>query len=80
MRRTKQWWASLTKEERSELHHLAYANSLWLNRNLDTKTECAYCGKSRKYDLGQLCQKCSNRRKQLIKKANKAIEDLNSQS
>ena len=32
MKRTKQWWASLTKEERSELHCLDYANSNWLNR------------------------------------------------
>jgi len=71
MRRTKQWWASLTKEERSELHHLAYANSDWMNRKR-LEPMCGYCGTDQ--DGFGLCPKCDSRRKELINKANEAIQ------
>ena len=76
MRRTKQWWASLTKEERSELHHLDYANSPWLNRDNDTQFECSHCGEFH-ISYRWICFKCQNRRNELVKKAN---ENPNSQS
>jgi|LGOV01.1.fsa_nt_gb hypothetical protein len=72
MKRTKQWWAGLTKEERSELHRLDYANSSWLNRLSKKHRECSHCSGFRGYEWDWLCPKCTNRRNQLIKKANEA--------
>ena len=72
MKRTKQWWASLTKKERSELHHLDYSNSNWLNRENKDLTKCSYCGNYCAYNWRWLCSKCLNRQKRLIQKANEA--------
>lgn len=75
MRRTKQWWTGLTKEERSELHHLERANSNWSQRKFRTRTECSYCKGScgAHDDQNWLCSKCFSRRCCLIQKANEAI-------
>ena len=70
MKRTKQWWTALTKEERSELHMLERANSSWLQRMSRTSTECSYCKGPRENDSSWLCSKCMNRRMELIKKTN----------
>lgn len=71
MRRTKQWWAHLTKEERSELVYLERAQykygSGW---NLpEGYSDCSACG----YPCtGSICAMCSNRLSELVRKADKA--------
>ena len=71
MKRTKQWWAALTKEERSELHRLEYAMSGWIHRHQIEPNRCNFCRESW-YEFG-ICPGCLNKRNQLIKKANKVI-------
>lgn len=73
MRRTKEWWAVLTKKERSELHHLEYAMSNWMNRENKPQMECAYCGGFRGRNFDWICEKCLDRRSEIIKKADEAI-------
>jgi len=71
MKRTKEWWARLTKTERSELVTLQTADSrnggyhsLYIP---DDCTECPHCGMPH---LGAgLCPVCSGRLENLIAKA-----------
>lgn len=73
MKRTKAWWAALTKEERSELHHLEYANSLWQHRGDKGRLKCNYCNEnSHSHNWERLCPKCLKKLNQLIQKANNA--------
>ena len=72
MKRTKEWWAALTKEERSELIWLErknYSGSYGDGGYLpDDCSECCSCGQPQ---LGSgLCPVCSNRLTYLIEKAN----------
>ncbi len=75
MRRTKQWWSRLTKEERSELHWLDYYSSRWNTRGPaglpDGCVECGNC--STPHSGVGLCPTCSRRLDELINKANKAV-------
>ena len=73
MRRTKLWWAALTKKERSELHRLECAMSSWSLREKQKQNKCSYCGGSRGRSWDWICPECQNRRNRLIKKANEAI-------
>jgi len=65
MKRTKEWWNNLTKEERSRLVYLerAYSNSIFPD------CECKSCGEL--YVGAGLCQSCYKEMKQLINKGNK---------
>ena len=70
MKRTKEWWARLTKEERSELYWLEYGNrhSHYSSYYPDDCVECGSCGCP---SLGTgLCNQCSSRLNELLKKAN----------
>jgi len=76
MKRTKQWWAALTKEERSELHWLERHNSIWAVRggsgNLpDDCSECPNC--STPHTGIGLCPVCNLRLDVLINKANQPM-------
>ena len=75
MKRTKEWWSRLTKDERSELY--------WLERSQysgggsayipDDCTECGRCGTPH---LGYgLCRLCLKRLIELVEKAGK-MEDV----
>jgi len=65
MKRTKEWWNNLTKEERSRLVYLERARS---DTILDVK--CNACGQF--YVGAGLCPFCYKELKNLINKANKA--------
>ena len=76
MKRTKQWWAALTKKERAELHWLERCNSEWAIRggggNLpDDCSECPRCSAPH-IGIG-LCPTCSLQLDSLIYKADKAV-------
>ncbi len=72
MRRTKQWWAGLTKEERSELHCLDYGMSSWIHRHQIESNKCNFCQKP--WHKFGICPKCAARQNQLIKKANEVAQ------
>ena len=72
MRRTEQWWAGLTKEERSKLVHLEYAMSNWINRGNKPQMKCAYCGGPRGRNFDWICEKCLSMRSDLVKKADES--------
>lgn len=71
MRRTKQWWAQLTKDERHALMYIEHRAKLptLLNRIPDRVHNCKVC--SDPYLSHGLCVKCSNRLSGLIAKAEK---------
>jgi len=70
MKRTKEWWNNLTKEERSRLVYLerAYSESIsYLG------CRCKSCDK---LHVGAgLCKSCYKEMKNLINKANKAMKE-----
>ena len=69
MKRTKQWWASLTKEERSELHYLECTNSSYHSSCIPD--DCVECGRCSTPHSGfGLCPMCTERLDRLIEKAN----------
>lgn len=72
MRRTKAWWAHLTKTERSELVSLerAYIRSRKSKYISDDCVECGYCGCP--HPGYGLCSPCWNRKVELVAKANRA--------
>jgi Pyruvate/2-oxoacid:ferredoxin oxidoreductase delta subunit len=75
MKRTKQWWASLTPEERSELHWLEWHNSKWSIRNsIFQPGECRECEICHKHCLeAGICPTCHQRLDFLIKKADQIM-------
>lgn len=75
MKRTKEWWAQLTKEERAELVNLerAYKYSGRSAYLPDDCSECGYC--STPSLLGGLCWDCLNRLIDLIDKADNATAE-----
>lgn len=69
MKRTKQWWANLTKDERSELVMLERADNCGTRSAYipDDCYECGWCGTPH---LGSgLCPLCGKRLDQLVAKA-----------
>lgn len=70
MKRTKQWWARLTQQERSELVFLERSTSYHSAYILDDCSECGNCGTSC-LGLGYgLCPLCNQRLQRLLIKAN----------
>jgi len=75
MKRTKEWWAALTKDERSELY--------WLERSQESgggsayiPDDCKECGRCGTPHLGYgLCQMCHNRLIELTEKAERGAYD-----
>ena len=78
MKRTKQWWAALTKAERSELCQLERCNSEWLiTRSPNLPDDCSECPKCSTPHIGiGLCPVCNLRLNALIYKADDAIKDM----
>ena len=78
MKRTEQWWATLTSAERSELHWLEKYNSKWSIRNSifqpGERRKCEVCCEPcLKADL---CSTCSQRLDFLTNKADQAIRQM----
>lgn len=73
MKRTKQWWAVLTKYERRELVYLERGDrhSSYSSYYPDDCVECGSCGNP---SLGSgLCPLCRNRLTDLLDKANQGV-------
>jgi len=69
MRRTKEWWARLTKEERSELWWLEYGDR-HSGRSAYYPDDCGECGSCGAPSLGYgLCNFCFDRLDKLLNKA-----------
>lgn len=80
MKRTKAWWAALTKEERSELVMLERAQNLG-GRSAFIPDDCSECGCCSQPHLGSgLCSRCFNRLGTLIDKANAAMQSQSENS
>lgn len=70
MRRTKEWWARLTKPERSELWWLEYGDKHSGSGGGWYPDDCGECGNCGCPSLGGgLCQICLNRLIGLLNKA-----------
>ena len=69
MRRTRQWYAALTKAERSELYQLERSRSVPNRLTVDSDDpQCPHCGGSH---LGPwLCPRCKRRLREIIAKGN----------
>lgn len=78
MKRTKQWWATLTLGERSELHWLEYYGSRWNTRGpAGLPDGCVECGNCNTPHPGVgLCPTCSQRLDFLTNKADIAISQM----
>lgn len=73
MKRTKEWWAQLTEEERAELVRLERADALSSTAHLDPsgRSKCVNCSI---FHLGRgLCPRCLARLTKLINKADAGI-------
>ena len=71
MKRTKEWWSRLSKEERIELYHLEHSRSSRFGAGGYIPDDCCECGYCSTPHLGTgLCQLCQNRLDQLVEKAN----------
>jgi len=69
MKRTKEWWARLTKQERSELVMLERAQG-WSERSAYIPDDCSECGYCSTPSLSSgLCPLCYDRLEYLIRKA-----------
>ena len=70
--RTRKWWSSLTKEERSELIYLERGGRKSMRSAYfpDDCSECPSCGTP--YSGVGLCLSCDDRRDVLIRKATRA--------
>jgi len=74
MKRTKEWWAALTKEERAELVWLE--KSPHSTRSWYLPDDCSECSGCENPQMGSgLCQDCSDRLDELINKADEAIDN-----
>jgi len=70
MKRTKQWWTGLNKDERSELIYLERSEKS-SHQSGYLPDDCSECGACSYPVLGTgLCPNCENRRQKLILKAN----------
>jgi hypothetical protein len=78
MQRTKQWWATLTLGERSELHWLELHNSKYSTRgSADLPDDCSECRVCNTPHPGiGLCPTCSQRLDELVNKATNAIRRM----
>jgi hypothetical protein len=77
MKRTKQWWASLTPEERSELWWLEYGDRHSGSGGGYYPDDCGECGSCGSPSLGGgLCCLCRGRLRKLIDKADHAMEQV----
>lgn len=77
MRRTKQWWSSLTKDERSELVGLERSER-YSGRSAYIPDDCSECGSCGTPHLGHgLCPLCTIRLYELTQKANNSIKTKN---
>jgi hypothetical protein len=75
MRRTKEWWATLDKEERSHLVYIERRMNGFTGYGgylPDDCSECPVCGQP-VFGSG-MCSYCSNSRYKYIDKADKALE------
>lgn len=71
MRRTKEWWAALTPEERSHLVNIERGNNGGNGNLPDDSSGCDACGQP---ILGDgLCDYCYESWKGYIEKANRAV-------
>lgn len=67
MKRTKEWWARLTKEERSHLVYLERSANCWSAYLPDDCCECSGCGTPM---VGEgLCEACYEAWKYYVDKA-----------
>jgi len=81
MRRTKEWWAQLSKWERSELIYLERANTRPSKRNKYYPDDCGACpGCGNPTTISGLCMNCCEDMNSYIQKADKATQDLSSLS
>ena len=69
MRRTREWWARLTKEERIELVYLESSDK-HSHRSDYIPEDCYECGSCSTPSLSSLCPMCLNRLIFIINKAN----------
>ncbi len=69
MRRTKEWWARLTKEEREALVWLDKANRDYGSSSY-LPEPYGFCGCGTPTNGGGICSECSDDRERLIQKAN----------
>lgn len=69
MQRTKEWWARLTKYERSELVWLERANTQLGRRSIYLPDDCQECPSCSRLSSGGLCKQCDTRLLTLIHKA-----------
>ena len=73
MKRTKEWWAQLAKEERSELVTLERADA-YGGRSAYLPDDCSECGYCSTPHLGSgLCPQCLKRLIALIDKADAGV-------
>ncbi len=75
MKRTKEWWARLTKEERVQLVYLerSIRFSTPAGRSSDLPEDCGECGAcGNPHCDGGLCRSCNRALDRLINKANLA--------
>jgi len=69
MKRTKEWWSRLTKEERSELWWLEKGDR-YSGRSAYIADDCSECGHCGTPHLGSgLCPLCDKRLEKLLHKA-----------
>jgi len=77
MKRTKEWWARLTREERAEL--------VWIEHGANHPTglggylpdDCSECGACGRAMLGSgLCSYCSSRLDELLNKADAIAKEM----
>jgi hypothetical protein len=74
MRRTKEWYSALTKQERSELYWLERSQYTGGGRCAYIPDDCSECGHCGTPHLGSgLCPLCSNRLGHLRNKADNYI-------
>jgi len=73
MKRTKEWWAALTKEERSWLVYAERNDTYFRSAYLpDDCSECGICGNPRLGGAG-MCLVCSNKWIEIVTKANRSV-------
>lgn len=69
MRRTKEWWARLTKQERSALWWLEH-DEKYSGHSAMIPDDCTECGSCGTPSVGSgLCPSCNNRLIELLNKA-----------
>jgi hypothetical protein len=74
VKRTKEWWAALTEEERCWLVYAERNDKSYRSAYLpDDSSECGVCGMPQ-LGGGGMCISCLNRHHEIVTKANKALD------